>query len=255
MKKLATWISKTSQQFRSKFNLGERSQDSLPNQVSGQTASGSTNQRWDVVKETLGKLTRTILRPIERFKTKNSTPQQIEDRPVGIIERFNQRFLKLPQPFARFLKPIIITISLVAAYAVLGFYIVPAVLKSKIPSIIQEEIGRKASIAKIEFNPFTLFASIQGLKIQEKNGKPFVGFDAFNAKINTFQSIKQLALVINEITLNKPTVHLAKQKDGKFNFEDMVKAKKKEEQKKPDDGKLFPLNIVKLSIKEGQLLW
>jgi Domain of Unknown Function (DUF748) len=255
MKKLATWISKTSQQFRSKLNLGERSQDRLPNQVSGQTASGLTNQRWHVVKESLGKLTRTILRPIEKFKMKNGQLQKTEDRPTGIIERFNQKFLKLPQPFARFLKPFIITISLVAAYAVLGFYIVPAVLKSKIPSIIQEETGRKASIAKIEFNPFTLFASIQGLKIQEKNGKPFVGFDAFNAKINTFQSIKQLALVIDEITLNKPTVHLAKQKDGKFNFEDMVKAKKKEEPKKPDDGKLFPLNIVKLSIKEGQLLW
>ena len=255
MKKLVTWISKTRQQFRSKFSLGWRSLlDRLP-EPSAQTRSGITELKpSNRLKVFLNKLIQLIPRPFRKNKTTDKQNQSVNVR-SGLIEGLNQKYLKLPEPIARFLKPLIITVSLIAAYAVLGFYIVPAVLKSKIPSIIQEETGRKASVANIEFNPFTLFASIQGFKIQEKNGKSFVGFDTFNAKINTFQSIKQLALVIDEIALNKPTVHLAKLKDGKFNFEDMVKAKKKEEPKKPDDGKLFPLNIVKMSIKDGKLLW
>ena len=258
MKKLATWIYKASQQFRSKFNLGWRSLDSLPpgqigDERSRRSGIMSTSQTWNAAKESLNKWIQATLRPFDKFKAKNGQSQQAKVR-SGLIEDLNQKYLKLPKPFARFLKPFIITVCLVAAYAVLGFYIVPAVLKSKIPGIIQEETGRKASVASIEFNPFTLFASIQGFKIQEKDVQPFVGFDHFNVNINAFQSIIQLALVIDEVALNKPTIYLAKQKDGKFNFEDMAKPKK-EEPKEPDDGELFPINIVKLSIKEGKLFW
>lgn len=258
MKKLATWICKASQQFRSKFSQGWRPLDRFPG-LMGQVRSSlsgikPTNWSWDVIKESLGKSIQPILRPFDKFKAHNNQGQQVKVR-VGLIEDLNQKYLKLPEPFARFLKPLIIAVCLAAAYAVLGFYIVPAVLKSKIPSTIQEETGRKASVANIEFNPFTLLASIQGFKVQEKSGQPFVGFDNFNVDVNAFQSIKQLALVIDELTLNKPTIYLAKQKDGKFNFEDMAKPKEKEEPKEPDDGEMFPLNIVKLSITDGTLFW
>jgi Domain of Unknown Function (DUF748) len=259
MKKLVTWISKASQQFRSTISLGWRSLfDRLPG-LSGRVRSGlsaikPSNWSWDATKECLNKLIQLILRPFRKNKAADEQGQSVNVR-SGLIEDLNQKYLKLPEPFARFLKPLIITISLVAAYAVLGFYMVPAVLKSKIPSIIQEETGRKASIANIEFNPFALIAHIQGFKILEKSGKPFVGFDNFNIDINGFQSIRHLALVIDEIALQKPTAYLAKLKDGKFNFDDMAKPKKKEEPKKKDDGKLFPLNIVKLSIKDGKLFW
>jgi Domain of Unknown Function (DUF748) len=258
MKKLVTWISKATQQFRSTFSLGWRSQDRLPGQVgqidSGQSTLGSISRRWTVIKGSLNKSIQFILRPFKKTITNNEHNQQINVLP-GRIEKFNQKYLKIPHPFSSFLKPLIITACLIAAYAVLGFYVLPAVLKSKIPSIIQEETGRKSSVTNIEFNPFKLFASIQGFKILEKNGKPFVGFENFNVDINGFQSIKQLALVIDEISLKKPTAHLAKLKNGKFNFEDMAKPKKKEEPKKKDDGKLFPLSIVKLSIKDGKLFW
>jgi Domain of Unknown Function (DUF748) len=259
MKKLVTWISKTSQQFRSTISLGWRSLlDRLPGLV-GKVRSDLTRikpSNWSLgaVKESLNKLVQLVPRPFSKNKVTDKQGQSVNVR-SGLIEDLNQKYLKIPEPFARFLKPLIITVSLVAAYAVLGFYIVPAVLKSKIPDIIQEETGRQASVANIEFNPFALIANIQGFKILEKNGKPFVGFDNFNIDINGFQSIKQLALVIDEIALQKPTAYLAKQKDGKFNFEDMAKPRKKEEPKKPDDGELFPLNIVKLSIKDGKLLW
>jgi outer membrane protein OmpA-like peptidoglycan-associated protein len=259
MKKLVTWISKASQQFRSTVSLGWRSLlDRLPELVGKVRSKFSeikpSNWSWDAIKESLNKLAQLITGLFCKDKTSNQQNQAVNTR-TGLIADLNQKYLKLPEPFAGFLKPFIITISLIAAYAVLGFYIVPAVLKAKIPSIIQVETGRKASVVNIEFNPFALIASIQSFKILEKNGKSFVDFDNFTVDVNGFQSIKQLALVIDEVALKKPTVHLAKLKNGKFNFEDMAKPKKKEEPKKPDDGKMFPLSIVKLSIKDGKLFW
>ncbi len=219
MKKLVTWISEAGRQLQSKLQLGE----SVSKPFSRQNNSDETGG-------------------------KPSHPEPAEAQKQGM--------LNVPEPYAKFVKPLVIFFSVVLVYAVLGFYVVPAVLKAKLPDIIQQETGRKASVGKIEFNPFKLFASIQDFKILEKNGKPFMGFDNLSLKINIFQSIKQLALAIDDVTLNKPTVYLAKDSKGKFNFEDMAAAKPKtKEEPKKEDGELFPLRLAKLTVKDGKLLW
>jgi uncharacterized protein involved in outer membrane biogenesis len=259
MKKLVTWISEVSQQLRSKLSLGWRSLDRLPGLLKQIPSKLSqikpSNWSLNDVKGFLHQSFQAIKQSFNKLKSGENQNNEANPR-SGRIEQLNQKYLKLPEPFASYLKPAIITICLIAGYAVFGFYLLPAILKAKIPDLIQEETGRNASIAKIEFNPFKLFASIQGFKINEKNGKPFVEFDNFNLDINAFQSIKQLVLVIDEINLKKPIVHLAKDKNSKFNFEDMAKHQKKEVSKKPaEDGEMFPLNLVKLSIKDGKLTW
>ncbi|MGZ8162779.1 MAG: DUF748 domain-containing protein, partial [Methylobacter sp.] len=151
------------------------------------------------------------------------------------------------------LKAFFIISSLLIVYAVVGFYILPAVLKWKMPEIIQQETGRKTSISKIQVNPFSLFASLHGFEMQEHNGKPFVSFDTFYIKIKPVTSITQSALVIERMLLEKPFVYIARQKNGKFNFNDLLKDQR--EAKKKEDDQLFPINIIKMSISEGKFLW
>ncbi len=150
-------------------------------------------------------------------------------------------------------KPFFITGGLLVIYTVVVVYILPSVLKSKIPEIILQETGRKALISKIQVQPFPLSVNVQGFEIQEHNGQPFAAFDVFYIKIGLFQSIKQLALVFDEMSLKKPFVHLAKQKNGTLNFQDMFKAKA--DDKKEEDDQAFPVNIAKLSLTGGKLVW
>ena len=142
--------------------------------------------------------------------------------------------------------------GLLVIYAVVAVYILPAVLKSKIPEIIQQETGRKALISKIQVQPFPLSVSLKGFEIQEHNGRPFAAFDNFYIKIGLFQSIKQLALAFDKVSLKKPFVHIAKQKNGTFNFQDLFKAKADDKKGKQQ---LFPVTIKKLSLSEGKLVW
>ena len=83
-------------------------------------------------------------------------------------------------------KPFLIVGSLLVIYIVVGVYVLPAVLKSKIPEIIQQETGRKALISKIQVQPFPLAMSLQGFKIKELNGQPFAAFDVFYFKLGHF---------------------------------------------------------------------
>ncbi len=137
-------------------------------------------------------------------------------------------------------------------YVVTGVYIVPALLKSKIPEIIQQETGRKALISEIQVQPFPLSIRLQRFEVQEHNGQPFAAFDDFYIKLDLLRSIKQLALVFDEVLLSKPYVHIARQKNGTFNFQDLLKDK-------ADDNKQqvqpFPVNIIKLTLTEGNLVW
>ncbi len=149
--------------------------------------------------------------------------------------------------------PVFIACGLLVIYAVVGVYILPAVLKSKIPEIIHQETGRKALISNVEVQPFPLSLSVQGLEIQEHNGQTFAALDVFYIKMGFIQSIRQLALVIDEISLKKPFVHIARQKNGTLNFQDMVKAKA--DVKKEDNDHVFPVNIAKISLSEGKLAW
>ena len=137
-------------------------------------------------------------------------------------------------------------------YVVTGVYIVPALLKSKIPEIIQQETGRKALISEIQLQPFPLAIRFQGFEVQEHNGQPFAAFDNFYIKLDLLRSIKQLALAFDEVLLGKPYVHIARQKNGTFNFQDLFKDKADDNKQQ---GQPFPVNIVKLTLTEGNLVW
>ena len=150
-------------------------------------------------------------------------------------------------------KPLLAVGSLLVIYAATSVYILPALLKSKIPEIIQQETGRKALISKIQVQPFPLTISLQGIEIQEHNGQSFATFDVFYIKLGLFQSISQLALVFDEIVLKKPYVHIARQKNGAFNFQDLFKTQA--DDKTAEDRQPFPVNIAKLSLSEGKLAW
>lgn len=147
---------------------------------------------------------------------------------------------------------ILLTIAIVlAVYAVAGFYIVPAVLKAKLPDMIEQQTGRKAAVERIQFNPFSLVASLRNVEVREKNDSPFAAFDHFHFDVNAIESIKQAALVIDDVRLEKPFVHIARQKSGDFNFSDLIK---EEAEPKPEE-EMFPVTIGKLLVTEGKLAY
>ncbi|PPK72935.1 uncharacterized protein DUF748 [Methylobacter tundripaludum] len=160
--------------------------------------------------------------------------------------------MKVPHIPSKIKIAVFIAGGLFGIYTALGFYLLPMLVKSKLPALIQQQTGRKASVATVRFDPFSLQLSLQGFALQEPDDRLFVGFDGFFIDINALQSISQTALVIDKVSLNKPVVRIAKGKDGTFNFKDLFKDSNEAKQ---DDGKVFPVNIAKLSMTEGKLDW
>lgn len=145
-----------------------------------------------------------------------------------------------------------ITGGLFASYVVLGYYLLPTLIKSQLPSLIQQQTGSKPSLASVRFDPFAFRLSLGKFELLEPKGQLLVRFEEFYIDIAALESIKQATLVVDKVLLNKPVVRIAKDKNGAFNFTGLFKD---DNNAKPEDGKIFPLNIAKLSITQGQLDW
>jgi outer membrane protein OmpA-like peptidoglycan-associated protein len=153
-------------------------------------------------------------------------------------------------------KPAIIISCLLVLYAIVGFFIIPAVLKAKLPEIIQEQTGRLATVEEINFNPFSLELSLQGFAMKEQDKQQdFVTFKEFYVNTEAVSSLFELALVLDEVRLSYPYVRIEKRKDNSFNFSDLLKAKKQEKSEEESEDEMFPLKIDKIRLVKGHVLW
>ncbi len=160
----------------------------------------------------------------------------------------------IPVIYKKPLKHFFITCIIASIYSIFGFVLIPSLIKWKLPELIQQETGRNIKLENIYLNPFLLSASLKGFQIQELNGQVFASFDYFNIEINVLQSIKQSALVFDKVWLNKLFVRIAKQKDGGFNFNNLLKTPKAAKKTNEPD-KLFPLVISILSLTDGTMIF
>ena len=127
-------------------------------------------------------------------------------------------------------------------YSVVGFFLVPPILKSVLTKKLSEGLHRQVVISKIKVNPFVLSATVRGFLIKERNGRDtFVSFDELYLNLQSISVLKR-GLILSEIKVNKPYVHIVRNEDGSYNFSDLLESKPKKEEKAPR----FSLNNIQI---------
>ncbi|MGH7991091.1 MAG: hypothetical protein ACREDS_12985, partial [Limisphaerales bacterium] len=110
---------------------------------------------------------------------------------------------------------------LLVFYTVVGFFILPPIVRVVAVKQLSKQLGREVSIEKIKINPFAFSATIRGLVIKEKDGQPFVSWDEVYVNFQP-TSVFDKAWTFKEISATKPFIHVKINKDGKFNFSDIL---------------------------------
>jgi hypothetical protein len=106
-------------------------------------------------------------------------------------------------------------------YALLGFFILPPIVRGVAVKQISRQLDREVSIQKIKINPFALSTTIQGLLIKDKDGQPFVSWDEVYVNFQ-ISSLFTKAWTFKEISTTKPFVRAQMNRDGTFNFSDII---------------------------------
>jgi uncharacterized protein involved in outer membrane biogenesis len=107
-------------------------------------------------------------------------------------------------------------------YALLGFFLVPALLHRWIDANAGKLLGRPVSVGALQFNPFTLKLGADQVHVGDADGKAaFVDIDRLVLN-GAWTSLLRWAPVLDEIDVEQPRIALARGADGRFNFSDLI---------------------------------
>lgn len=149
----------------------------------------------------------------------------------------------------------IISGAILIIYSLIGFIVIPLILESILPDKLSESLKRPVSIENIRFNPFALTAAIEGLNIKDKNpAKAFISFDELFVNVQTM-SLFKMGLVVKEVRLTKPDIHITRISETGFNFSDLLPEKQEDTNvEKPDpDAKPFQFSISNIAVIDGNI--
>ena len=141
-----------------------------------------------------------------------------------------------------------------AVYVLLGFFLVPPILKSQIQKHVHAATGRSVTLGAVRFNPLVLSLTLRDFCIHGKKGEDFVGWEELYLNFQT-SSLFRLAWTFDEISWIKPSIYIERLTADEFNFSDMLRAETEpspppEETEDQGNG-ILPLRIGKLVLDEG----
>lgn len=113
-------------------------------------------------------------------------------------------------------------VMFVLAVWLLAWLAVPPILKNQLQKIASEKLGRKVTVGRVDFKPWTLEITLDDLQIASADGhQPQVQIARIYADAE-LQSIVRLAPVIDAVTIDSPVVRLTHFADGKYDIDDIL---------------------------------
>lgn len=152
---------------------------------------------------------------------------------------------------------LIILSSLLLLYTLIGFFVVPAVLKSQLEQKLPPILHRQVAIRAVDFNPYALSLRITGFQVTEPTGEEFASFGELFINFQS-SSLFQRSLNFSEISLKQPSLSVILEKGGRANFADILRSEQQPEARPPSEpveptktSRPPTIRIAKLAIEEG----
>lgn len=129
--------------------------------------------------------------------------------------------------------PFLIVAGLFGLYLVFGFFLVNPLAQKLLPWVGETRLASQLSAGQVKFNPFTLEATVDGLKLAEMNGAPLASFDRLYVNLDT-TGLFRWAWRIQSIELDRPRATVEVRPGGKLNWAALI-ARLKEDKEPPSD--------------------
>ena len=126
-------------------------------------------------------------------------------------------------------KFIVFLLACVILYTLLGFLVVPLILKPILADKLSQSLQQVVSIEKLRMNPYVLSVSIENLVIKEKEGaEQFASFGKFYVNLQS-KSLFKKAFIFKELLIEEPFIHIKRNQEGTVNLLSLVSAIEKKE--------------------------
>ncbi|MDD2335636.1 MAG: AsmA family protein [Geobacteraceae bacterium] len=132
--------------------------------------------------------------------------------------------------------------------------VTPEMLRKSVLPRVEKVVHRRIEMVDAKIGLFSGIA-LKGLKISERDGTgQFVSFA--EARLH-YQLLPLLSrrVVVDEIVLDTPDIHIARNLDGSFNFSDLLKKEQPEASPAQEEKTPFTFAVSKIEVTDGQVLY
>ena len=110
----------------------------------------------------------------------------------------------------------------VVVLALVGFFVVPAVVKHQVEKLGSAELDRQVRVEAVTFNPFTLEARATGITVSDKSGpRPMLAIDEVFVDLS-LKSVVHFAPVVKRLKVTRPVASVIRLDGSRYNFSDIV---------------------------------
>jgi uncharacterized protein involved in outer membrane biogenesis len=144
-----------------------------------------------------------------------------------------------------------IVIVVVILYAVVGFLVLPPILKAKLQKTISDASGVTTTVKDVAVNPFALSVTVKGFNMNS-GGKTLARFEELYVNFQ-LSSLFHRAYTFYTIRLTEPEGLVEILPDGSFNWSTIISAKGAQPSETPSEKEIMPILIQGLEIEKGRL--
>jgi Domain of Unknown Function (DUF748) len=145
-----------------------------------------------------------------------------------------------------------IALALVLSYTLVGFFLLPYIIKSHIIPRVAEQLHRPVLVGDVEVNPFALSLRVIGFEIREVDHSPVLGFEEFFINFQAISLIHQ-AYVFDTIRLVLPYVSAKVSKEGRLNLLDLLPPENEPQPAAPPQDEKAPSQVPAIEISEFEI--
>lgn len=156
---------------------------------------------------------------------------------------------------------LILIAALLVIFTVVGFFVLPPVIKAQAERRLSAELGRTVRLGKVAVNPYALSLAIENFSILEADGvTPFLGWRRVFVDFGALASLRG-EWVLSEVTLDGFSARVAIKPDQSLNFSDILArfapkpgaAPAPAAESKAQKAKPRPLRVAKLAVTDARL--
>jgi len=148
--------------------------------------------------------------------------------------------------------PFLIAAGLFGLYLVFGFFLVDPLAQKLLPWIGENKLASQLSVRHVKFNPLTLEATVDGLKLAEQNGAPLASFERLYVNLDT-TGLFRWAWRIRDVELDQPHATIEVRPGGTLNWAALIA--KLNEDKTPPSDTIARVLIDHIRIGDGHIVY
>ncbi|MCX7634805.1 MAG: DUF748 domain-containing protein, partial [Syntrophales bacterium] len=150
-------------------------------------------------------------------------------------------------------KPLIALAVALVLFTIVGFFVLPPLVKSVLTDKLAEALHRPVIIGSVSINPYTLRLTVRDFQIMERSGnEAFLTFQELSTGLDVSSLVKQ-TLIVRDLQLVNPYLHIVRQTENTYNFSDLLTGLQAAEKPKPRDAKPFTFSVNNIRIVGGRI--